>query len=378
MTNSEYYKAASKRDIKLSDDHIKEIMKRNRRIIGQIGFNRFKKALLSPQTPNEIRAQLVYTLFTKQPIPLQKFLDLGFHKKIDERLVSLWVVGDVGQERFEYLYFDPTKSREGIPYKLSKFQKESIKTWKPNDGAQYDDLLNALLSGKPASAKAENLIRNVILLINSLADGVVQHNKNNDPQKLYHETTDQEAKESERQVKEVSPSQRQRIAAKYLDFLHHMMKQWDKYTGQLTNLGIDTSAFSAALNKVAIATENFVKNEALSSRLTDIDIDEEFMIFTSDVLISGEEAVKTGWTTVGEVMKIDITEKGINKKGGLEIVEDFEDYKPERLEKRKQAINQGIWQNFVKRKIEILEDKNPDVIDQIRKAKGFKTWMDKE
>lgn len=234
-------------------------------------------------------------------------------------------------------------------YKLSQQQEYEIKLWAPSIGEAKPELLRALQSGKPASINAAKLIFNINLFTNATVYVIHQFNLNNDPKGVYHDTSEEEVSDEQRAEEEIAaaPRETQRISRVYRTHLSHLLGEFRLYTEQLTRLGFDVSKVESQFTKLLTSIDTFESNDILNVPDSDYTIQDEYRRQLYTISANGDMLAEEIYTLMKDIEELDITASGIDKKGGLNYVCEFTDYKPDKLEKRKAAIISGDHERFV-------------------------------
>lgn len=357
MEFRQYYRTASKPNIKLAEYQYRDIKRINKDILGDMSMKDFKRAFHSPYTSPEIRAHLTYTLFSEKPIDIKYFISLGNKKQLSmQETLVIDITGKDELTKLEYTYLSK-KTRKMEPYVLSNKQKEHILSWYPPAGKSKPELLKALATGRVASANAAKLAYNMKKFTTALVDLIYTFNTLNDPEHFIYEDSGEEISVDMRSntEEETMPSQRQEYAMMYKRDLEHMQWELIKYRDQLNKLGIDTLEVQSKFNELFSAIHTFITNDKLNEPITSIDIHDEYTRQLYSIAIPGESLARAAVDMMQHVEEIDITEPGIDKKGGLQTVEDFVDYSRSKVEKREKGIDTGKYKEFIQRRMGLLK-----------------------
>lgn len=196
------------------------------------------------------------------------------------------------------------------------------------------------------------LIDGVKVYTNAFVDLIYTFNKMNDPMRIYYEDSLTKLLKGQRIDKFVSANEYQHRAYQYKQHIVHMINEWNKLNAELFKQGIDSTIFDLRLTQLVNSIDDFVNDTAFSEGITNVDFYDELNLAIYKIHSDGIAAINTLYDICNKAEKLDLSSKG-----KVALVEHFKDFRPDRMERRLQAVQSGKYRSFIENRISWLEAK---------------------
>lgn len=362
--SSIYYQLAVK-NTRLDKSLLKEIMRINR--MTKLSQKQFREMYESKYTSPEVRALLLYSLYTGKPADLKS---IAAKDKREDRL-HLWITAHTISGENYFRIVTPGRGVDFKRYALNEAQKKLIKHWRPiRDTRGY--LTNAIAADNVLGQRVSVVFNEYATLLGALGYMTRMYIRLNDPRGTYYFTSDEEPDNDELAFAETSLGIHAANTAIFIKHLEHMKSEMYKYTDIMGRAGIDTTKVEGWVRTILDnAKYLYSVNAQRSMRTFELDEDGvdpvELMYMNHQNIVNMWDEVQSLGTQLDNYDFKKVTNKNINT---WEVIPRFVDYREDKLHTHYREIKRGVADYYRSLRDE-LKPGRKEKLPEFDKTKAF-------